>query len=372
LAALRLRHRARGTRPGSQARRLSRTLLAAAALAAGVIVLPPGVAAAADPTSSSTLDSPGPGPYTSATTLTLAGTVRRSPAATDAVSLQLTDPTGAAQTIATRSDNGPLSVSWQTSCAYDLATCGQPGSARPARNGTWTLSMAGDTGDSPPASRTFVLTIAPATPHEVSVVPTPGGARVSWQNGGEPDLTGADVLADNKVIQNAPACSGRCATTVPLTAGKHSIAVREHRARCPKCSDDLTSPTSAPAPVTVSAALAAPGLQQGGALSATAQRALSSGVAPGRRVPGQPSTKAQNGEPTEDGTFGAYLPYSNAFPATTDVAASHSSKAGTTSLNWRGVLIPISAALILALASLHLRRLARIGAAITPGGRSRR
>jgi hypothetical protein len=346
-------------------------LLAAAALAAGVVVLPAGVAAAADSTTS-TLDSPGPGPYTSATTLTLAGTVRRSPAATDAVSLQLTDPTGAAQTIATRSDNGPLSVSWQTSCAYDLATCGQPGSARPARNGTWTLSMAGDTGDSPPASRTFVLTIAPATPHEVSVVPTPGGARVSWQNGGEPDLTGADILADNKAIQTAPACSGRCSTTVPLTAGKHNIAVREHRARCPKCSDDLTSPTSAPTPVTVSAALAAPGLQQGGALSATAQRALSSGVVPGRRVPGQPATKAQNGEPTEDGTFGAYLPYSNAFPATTDVAASHSSKAGTTSLNWRGVLIPISAALILALASLHFRRLARIGAAITPGGRSRR
>jgi hypothetical protein len=334
-------------------------------------VLPAGVAAAADPTTS-TIDSPGPGPYTSATTLTLAGTVRRSPAATDAVSLQLTDPAGAAQTIATRSDNGPLSVSWQTSCAYDLATCGQPGAARPARNGTWTLSMAGDTGTPPPNSRTFVLAVAPATPREVSVVPTPGGAQVSWQNGGEPDLTGADVLADGKVVTSAPPCSGHCTATVPLTAGKHNIAVREHRARCPKCSDDLTSPTSAPAPVTVSAALAAPGLQQGGALSATAQRALNSGVGPGRRVPGQPSTKAQNGEPTEDGTFGAYLPYSNASPATTGAAGRHSSKTGTTSLNWRGVLIPVSAALILALASLHFRRLARIGAAITPSGRSRR
>jgi hypothetical protein len=346
-------------------------LLAAAALAGGAVALPAGVAVAADPTTS-TIDSPGPGPYTSAATLTLAGTVRRSPTATDAVSLQLTDPTGAAQTIATRSDNGPLSVPWRTSCAYDLATCGQPGAARPARNGSWTLSMAGDAGDQPPPSRTFVLTIAPVTPREVSAVPTPGGAQISWQNGGEPDLTGADVLADNKVIKSAPACSGRCSTTVTLTAGKHSIAVREHRARCPKCSDDLTSPISATTLVTTSAALAAPGLQQGGTLSAAAQRALNSGAGPGRRVPGQPSTQAKNGEPTEDGTFGAYLPYSNASPAATQAVASRSSKAGHASLNWRGVLIPISAALILALASLHFRRLARIGAALTPGERSRR
>jgi hypothetical protein len=346
-------------------------LLAFATAAGGLAVLLPGVASAADstgPTGStgSTIDSPGPGPYTSATTLTLAGTVRRSPTATDPVSLRLTDPTGAAGTVATRSDNGSLSVAWRTTCAYDLAGCGQSGMVRPARNGTWTLSMVGDTGEPAPGPRTFALTIPPATPQQVSVTPTPGSVRVSWRNGGEPDLTGADILADGAVVTSAPACSGSCSATAPLPAGKHSIAVREHRARCPHCSGDLLSAASVATPVTVSAALAAPGLRQGGALSAAAQRALDSGGGPDPTVPGQPSATAAGGEPTQDGTYGAYLPYSNASPSAAAVDSHGPLAATKASLARRGVLVPIAVALLLALAGLHVRRWARTGDFVSP------
>jgi hypothetical protein len=279
--------------------------------------------------------------------------------------------------VATRSDNGPLSIAWRTDCAYGLAGCARGGTGHPARNGTWTLSMVGDTGDPAPAPRTFVLTVPPATPQQVTASPTPGGAQVSWQNGDEPDLTGADILADGKVIRTAAACSGHCSATVSLPAGKHDIAVREHRSRCPHCSGDLMSPASAATPVTVSAALAAPGLKQGGALSTAAQRALDSGAGPGRHVPGQPTSNADDGEPTQDGTYGAYLPYANASPA--DSAGSHGALAATkATLSRRGLVIPIAAALILALAGLHLRRWSRTGAwgnaagSVSPGGKSRR
>lgn len=364
-----------GPRRHPRARRLPRLLLAVVTAAGGLSMLMPGLtstASAADPTTS-TIDSPDAGPYSTSTTLTLAGTVRRSPVATDPVSLTLTDPTGVAQTVATRSDNGPMSVSWRTDCAYDLAGCGQSATNRPARNGTWTLSMVGDTGNPAPTPRTFALTIPPATPQQVAVTPTPGGAQVTWQNGGEPDLTGADILADGKVITSAPACSGHCSATVSLAAGKHSVAVREHRSRCPKCSGDLMSPASAGTPVTVSAALAAPGLKQGGALSAAAQQALEAGAGPGRHVPGQPSASSDNGEPTQDGTYGAYLPYSNASPSTT--AADHQGALAATkaSLARRGLLIPFATAFILALAGLHVRRWSRAAASggpLSPSGKS--
>lgn len=356
--------------------RVLRSLLVVLA-ASGLSMLAPGLAStasAAGPTTS-TIDSPGPGPYTSTTTLTLAGTVRRSPVATDPVSLSLQDPNGATQTIATRSDNGPLSVSWRSDCAYDLATCGQSGTVRPARNGTWMLSMIGDTGNPAPAPRTFTVAIPPATPQQVSVTATPGGVYVTWQNGGEPDLTSADILADGKVVGTALGCSGHCSAEASLSAGKHSVAVREHRSRCPRCSSELVSPASAAVPVTVSAALAAPGLRQGGALSATAQQALDSGAAPGRHLPGQPSASSDNGEPTQDGTYGSYLPYSDASPSTT-ATGNHGALAATkASLARRGVLIPFAAALILALAGLHVRRLSRTGAAmrpVSPVGKSRR
>ena len=366
-----------GSRRNAPMRGFPRLLLAVVTAAGGLSVLLPGVtsaASAADPTTS-TVDSPGPGPYTSTTTLILAGTVRRSPVATDSASLSLIDPTGAAQTVATRSDNGPMSVSWRTDCAYDLAGCGQSGTIRPARNGTWTLKMVGDTGAPAPAPRTFVLTIPPATPQQVAVTPMPGSVQVAWQNGGEPDLMGADILADGKVVTTAPACSGHCSASVSLPAGKHTVAVREHRSRCPKCSGDLMSPASAATPVTVSAALAAPGLKQGGALSEAAQQALDAGAAPGRHVLGQPSASSDNGEPTQDGTYGSYLPYSNASPSTT-AAGHHGALAATkASLARRGVLIPFAAACILALAGLHVRRWSRSAAAgglINPGGKSPR
>lgn len=369
--------RSRTARRNSRRQRFHRFLLAVVTVASGLSVLLPGLtspASAADPTTS-TIDSPAPGPYTSTTTLTLAGTVRRSPVATDSVSLNLTDPTGAAQTVATRTDNGSLSVAWRSDCAYDLAGCGQSGTVRPARNGTWTLSMVGDPGDSPPPPRTFVMTIPPSTPEQVSATPTPGAVQVAWQNGGEPDLTGADILADGKVATTAPACSGHCSASVSLPAGKHSLAVREHRARCPKCSGDLMSAASAATPVTVSAALAAPGLQQGGALSSAAQQALDSAGAPGRPASGQPSAASDNGEPTQDGTYGAYLPYSNASPSTTATGGHGALAATKASLARRGVLIPFAAALILALAGLHVRRWSRFTAAVrpvSPGGKSPR
>ena len=91
-------HRGGGAGRSTGLPRVLRSLLVVLA-ASGLSMLAPGLAStasAAGPTTS-TIDSPGPGPYTSTTTLTLAGTVRRSPVATDPVSLSLQDPNGATQ-----------------------------------------------------------------------------------------------------------------------------------------------------------------------------------------------------------------------------------------------------------------------------------
>jgi hypothetical protein len=147
-----------------------------------------------------------------------------------------------------------------------------------------------------------------------------------------------------------------------LAAGRYDLSVREHRARCPGCSGDLLSPTSAAAPVTVTAALAGPSLRQAGPLSAAAQQALEAGgVVAGRSVPGSgsgASAGTDGGEPTQDGTYGAYLPY-GASPSS-DGGGGHGVLASTAdSFATPAVLGPVAGALILALAGLHLRRLAR-------------
>jgi hypothetical protein len=78
-------------------------------------------------------------------------------------------------------------------------------------------------------------------------------------------------------------------------------------------------------------------------------------------VPGRPSSPTGDGEPAQDGTYGAYLPYSAASPSTPDTAGHAALTGMKPAPTGRGLVIPAAAALVLALAGLHLRHISRSG-----------
>ncbi len=239
--------------------RTVRALTAAALLAP---LAAAGLVAVATPALAAGITSPGNG-VTYATDTTIA--IRADISTTTRTELRLKDPSGAEQVVdsgaGTLTNNAAtLSYDLDTSCAtYPSPSCS---GRAPARNGTWTVRLAGGA----TGSSTFVVRIAPAAP--TSVAANADGTRavvVSWRKGDEPDLVGWTLYGDGGVVQSLiglDSCSGTaCSTTVTYGSdgtGQHTYQLSARRSVEPGSSENLESDRSPSVSATLDAPAPAP------------------------------------------------------------------------------------------------------------------
>ena len=183
---------ARGVSRSARGRR-ARHRVGVLAAAIGVLLLAAPGAAFAD-ASKSTLDDPTTD-FTKDGAVGLQATISRDLLDNGStITMSLADPTGASQGVGTNtSGSGPLTQTLQTTCMYTFNTCSST-TRRPGRNGTWSLTLAGDGTDSIPAL-TFKLVIPPRAPMNVAPSALSGGGfTITWTPNDEPDLLAYDLL----------------------------------------------------------------------------------------------------------------------------------------------------------------------------------
>ncbi len=214
--------------------------------------------AAAVPASAAIV-TPGAGAtYTSDTTVAVRADV---PQSSTASTLKLEGP-GVARQLAASTNrdalgNYPaqsLTGSLDTDCA--TADC-NPGQVKPARNGTWRVTLSGAQSD----SNTFVLRIPPKAPTAVSASTTAfREITVKWQRGSEPDLTGftlydnAGAVMRSDISMSACSAGGACSTALTYgddDSGERTFKLRAHRSTAPNSTDVLDSRDSGSAAATL-------------------------------------------------------------------------------------------------------------------------
>jgi hypothetical protein len=210
---------------------------------------------------SAAIVTPGAGTtYTSDTTVAIEATV---PQSSSQSTLVLKGPDGSSRTLATSGSRDSLGRypaqtlrgSLDTDCAS--ADC-SPGQVKPARNGTWTVQLAGAQSD----SKAFTLKVPPKAPTSVRAQTTAfREITLSWTRGSEPDLSGFTVYDGNGAVVRdgigTGACSGTsCSTTLAYgddDSGERSFRLRAHRTAGPGSSEIVDSAQSDSASATLEA-----------------------------------------------------------------------------------------------------------------------
>jgi hypothetical protein len=178
-----------------------------------------------------------------------------------AVDLTLTVPSGTKYKVATSTTN-ELKFSLTPGCDNTNTPGPCPDGGTPAYNGRYTATLSGGA----TGSRTVTLNVPPAAPTGVTATATgQHRVKVAWAANREPDLTGYDVFtsAGQTVVANLPFTQGSYEFDLPDSGygGDHSYVVRAHRLACANCdgsTDQLDSPMSAPATVTLTEPSTAP------------------------------------------------------------------------------------------------------------------
>ena len=172
------------------------------------------------------------------------------------LNLAVPGPTPGPHRVDTSSGTGDrdLKFTFTPACPNHAGACG--GSAAPAYNGRYTVSLSGAV----TGSRTVVLQVPPAAPSGVTATAVgERRVRIAWSPNAEPDLTGYDVFTDEGVTVAANLSKDTTAHEFELPSsgygGEHSFVVRAQRLACANCSGpeagaQIPSAMSQPASVT--------------------------------------------------------------------------------------------------------------------------
>lgn len=188
-----------------------------------------------------------------------------------AVYLSITTPAPGSPTyrVDTSSDASDKDLSFHFTPTCDNTNPGSncPSSGLPAYNGHYTAALSGAV----TGAHTITLQVPPAAPGGVTATATgQHRVKVTWAANTEPDLTGYDVFTSDgqTVAANLPTSTLSYEFDLPDTGygGDHSYVVRAHRLACGNCgsSDQIDSPMSAPATVTLTEPTASPDPSGGG------------------------------------------------------------------------------------------------------------